>query len=213
MTLLHQLRCALPPHAWFFIDVTASVHWASQTIEVNAPRHYFSPTNNQSMGWAIPAAIGAQRLAPNHPVACVTGDGCFLMAAMELTTAARMNLPVKVFVLDDGAYHYMQMLQEPSFGRTTATQLAHLDYAAFARACGLAYLCIPSSDHIPRGVHSALHTPGPVLVQVKISYDGRPIRWLQALRSSYLDRLSTSEKTRLAARAITRAPNPLLQND
>ena len=136
MSFLVQLRCALGPEELIFVDVTASTHWASEAIEVQGPRRYFTPANNQSMGWAIPAAIGAQRVRPDRRVVAITGDGCFLMSAMEISTAAREGLPVKFFVLDDGAYHYMQMLQEPVFRRTTATEIARIDYAAFAAGHG-----------------------------------------------------------------------------
>ena len=64
----------------------------------------------------------------------ITGDGCFLMSAMEISTAAREGLPVKFFVLDDQAYHYMQELQRPAYLRTTATILARLDYRRWRRA-------------------------------------------------------------------------------
>ncbi len=69
-------------------------------------------------------------------VAAISGDGCFLMSGLEMSTAARAGLPVKFFVLDDGAYHYMQMLQEPTFRRTTATELARVDFAALRRRDG-----------------------------------------------------------------------------
>src|SRR5207249_11301221 len=116
-------RQALGPDELIFIDVTASTHWASEAIEVSGPRRYFTPANNQSMGWAIPAAIGAQRVRPDRCVVAVVGDGCFLMSALEASTASRAGLPVKIFVLDDGTYHYMQMLQEPTFRRTSATEI------------------------------------------------------------------------------------------
>ena len=133
MFFLSQLCArALGPDELIFVDVTAATHWASETIEVHGPRRYFTPADNQSMGWAIPAAIGAQRVRPDRQVVCVTGDGCFLMSAIEISTAARAGLPVKFFVLDDGAYHYMQMLQEPVYRRTTATEIARIDFAAFA---------------------------------------------------------------------------------
>ena len=137
MLFLTQLRGALGPDELIFVDVTASTHWASEAIMVQGPRRYFTPADNQSMGWAIPASIGAQRVRPDRQVVSVTGDGCFLMSAIELSTAPRAGLPVKFFVLDDGAYHYMQMLQEPVYRRTTATELARIDYAAF-RAQGSA---------------------------------------------------------------------------
>ncbi|MEO6808216.1 MAG: thiamine pyrophosphate-binding protein, partial [Isosphaeraceae bacterium] len=114
MVFLFNLRRALCAEALIFIDVTAATHWASEGIDVPGPRRYFTPTNNQAMGWAVPASIGAQRLDPTRQVVSVVGDGCFLMTGLEASTAARSLLPVKFFILDDGAYHYMQMLQEPT---------------------------------------------------------------------------------------------------
>ncbi len=128
---------------------------------MQGPRRYFTPANNQSMGWAIPAAIGAQRVRPDRQVVAVTGDGCFLMSAIEMSTAARAGLPVKFFVLDDGAYHYMQMLQEPVYRRTTATELARIDYAAFAQGLGLSYNEIAINPDVDGGIGPALATPGP----------------------------------------------------
>src|SRR4029079_3446885 len=122
-----------------FVDVTVSEHLAAEFFRVCQPRTYFNPVDNQAMGWSIPAAIGAQRVHLGRTVATMTGDGCALMSGLELGTAARESLPVKFFVLDDQAYHYMQMLQTPAYLRTTATILAGMDYHALAQAMGLAY--------------------------------------------------------------------------
>ncbi|MDR3633877.1 MAG: thiamine pyrophosphate-binding protein [Isosphaeraceae bacterium] len=205
MIFLTQLRCVLGPEELVFVDVTASTHWASEGIEVQGPRRYFTPANNQSMGWAIPAAIGAQRVRPDRQVVCVTGDGCFLMSAIEMSTAARAGLPVKFFVFDDGTYHYMQMLQEPVFRRTTATEIASVNYAAFAAAVGLGYNEIPHNADLPCGIQRALALPGPILTRVLISYDGREIRWLNALKSTYIKHLATDQKVRMARRIGVRS--------
>ena len=141
------------------MDVTAATHWASEAIEVQGPRRYFTPADNQSMGWAIPAAIGAQRVRPDRQVVCVTGDGCFLMSAIEMSTAARAGLPVKFFVLDDGGYHYMQMLQEPVYRRTTATEIARIDYAAFAQGVGLGYNQIADNSDVLAGTSARHRVP------------------------------------------------------
>ena len=204
MVFFTQLRCMLGPEELIFVDVTASTHWASEAILVNGPRRYFTPSNNQSMGWAIPAAIGAQKVRPDRMVVSVTGDGCFLMSAIEMSTAARAGLPVKFFVFDDGAYHYMQMLQEPVYRRTTATEIAKIDYAAFATAVGLCYNKIACNNEIGEGMGRALGTAGPVLTHVTISYEGREIRWLNALKTTYLKRLSTEQKVRIASRVGVR---------
>ena len=85
------------------------------------------------------------------------------MSAIEMSTAARAGLPVKFFVLDDGGYHYMQMLQEPVYRRTTATEIARIDYAAFARAVGLGYNQIAENADAIAGhtAHSGVSRPGP----------------------------------------------------
>lgn len=200
MFLLAQMRDVFGEGELMFIDVTASTHWASEAIDAQGPRLYFTPADNQSMGWAIPAAIGAQRVRPDRRVACVTGDGCFLMSAIEMSSAARAGLPVKFFVLDDGAYHYMQMLQEPVYRRTTATDIARIDYAAFAQSVGLTYNQIACNADVVPGLQRAVATPGPVLTHVIVSYEGREIRWLSALRSNYIKKLPNDQKVRLATR-------------
>jgi acetolactate synthase-1/2/3 large subunit len=182
-------------------------------MEVQGPRRYFTPANNQSMGWSIPAAIGAQRVRPDRKVVAITGDGCFLMSAMEISTAPREGLPVKFFVLDDGAYHYMQMLQEPVFRRTTATEIARINYAAFASGMGLGYNQIAHNGDVPGGIARALAFPGPVLTRVIVSYEGREMRWLKALKTSYIDHLSTEQKVRMARRVVVRSLDRHPEND
>jgi acetolactate synthase-1/2/3 large subunit len=213
MFLLSRFRCALGPDPLFFVDVTAATHWASEAIELHGPRRYFTPADNQSMGWAIPASIGAQRVRPESQVVCVTGDGCFLMAAIEMSTAARACLPVKFFVLDDGSYHYMQMLQEPVYRRTTATHIARIDYAAFAQGVGIGYNQITDNADALAGIQRALAYPGPVLTHVVISYDGREIRWLNALRRQYIRKMDNEDRIRLAARIGVRVLTPKDDDD
>ena len=135
----------------------------------------------------------------------MTGDGCFLMTAMEISTAARECLPVKFFILDDQAYHYMQVLQEKAYRRTTATILARLDYAALAKGFGVEYMEIDSDRDLEGGIRAALEQPGPVLTRVVTDYGKRPIRWLDAVRSRYVDGLTTEQKVRFLARLGSRA--------
>ncbi|WP_165074202.1 thiamine pyrophosphate-binding protein [Paludisphaera rhizosphaerae] len=213
MYFLSQLRCSLGPEELIFVDVTASTHWASETVEVQGVRRYFTPSDNQSMGWAIPAAIGAQRVRPDRQVVCVTGDGCFLMSAMEMSSAARLGLPVKFFVLDDGAYHYMQMLQEPVYRRTTATEIARIDYAAFAAAVGVGYNQIACNADVPAGLQRTFGLAGPILTHVIVSYEGRELRWLNALRRKYIGDMTNRERIRLAARVGVRAVTPRDDSD
>ncbi len=213
MLLILALRRCTAADALLFVDVTCSQYWATEAFTACGPRTFFNPTNNQAMGWSIPASIGAQRVLPGRQVVTLTGDGCFLMSAVEISTAAREHLPVKFFVLDDQAYHYMQLLQLPAYLRTTATMLARLDYRALAQAFGVAYQEIVGNADLEAGVRGALCHNGPVLVRVVTDYRKRPIRWISAARSRYIDELSLQQKIRFMARIGTRALDFHRQND
>ncbi len=213
MAFIIALRKATVESALVFVDVTCAEHWAAEAFTVCQPRTYFNPTDNQAMGWSIPAALGAQRVHLDRQVVTITGDGCCLMTAMELSTAAREGLPVKFFILDDRAYHYMQALQLKAYRRTTATMLAHLDYAALAQAFGLKYIQIDAPADLCGSIEAALSHPGPVLTRVVTDYGKRPVRWLDATRKRYTKELSSEQKRRFALRLGSRALNHHPNND
>ncbi len=200
LALVGALRRHLPEDALLFTDVTVSEHLAAEYFRVYGPRTFVNPVDNQAMGWSVPAAIGAQRVHHGRAVATLTGDGCLLMSAVEISTAARESLPVKFFILDDQAYHYMQMLQKPAYLRTTATHLARLDYQALAQAFGVAYQEIGSHAELDAKVQGAICHPGPVLVRVVTDYGNRKIRWIEAVRKRYTSELSAAQKARFLAR-------------
>ncbi len=205
MQLVLSLRRNLGDDALLFVDVSLAEHLAAEAYTTCRPRSYFCPTDNQSMGWSIPAAIGAQVAHPGQCVVTLTGDGCFLMSAIETSTAARAGLPVKFFVLDNQSYHYMQELQQPAYLRTTATILANLNYAALAQGLGLGYQEIHGCVGLDEAVRGALCQPGPVLVRVVTDYGDRPIRWIEAVRKKFTKELTLDQKARFLARVSSRS--------
>jgi len=213
LALIGSLRRNLPEDALLFTDVTVSEHLAAEHFRVFGPRTFFNPVDNQAMGWSVPAAVGAQRVHFGRTVATLTGDGCLLMSAMEITTAGREGLPVKFFILDDQAYHYMQMLQKPAYLRTTATILARLDYRAMAQAFGVAYMEIGSQTELDARVRGVLCHAGPVLVRVVTDYGNRKVRWVEAVRKRYTKELTAAQKARFLARIGTRAIHHEHRND
>jgi acetolactate synthase-1/2/3 large subunit len=213
MAFILALRRCANADALVFVDVTATEHWAAEAFQVYQPRTYFNPTNNQAMGWSIPASLGAQRVHPGRQTIAVVGDGCFLMSAMEMSTAAREGLPVKFFVVDDQAYHLMQVLQKPAYLQTTATILARLDYAALAHGFGVAYHEINGNTDLEAAIHTALCQPGPVLTRVVTDYGKRPIRWVDAAKKQFMKELTTEQKLRFLGRIGSRAVHHSTQND
>jgi len=122
-------------------------------------------------------------------------------------------LPVKFFVLDDQAYHYMQALQKQAYRRTTATILARLDYAALAKGWGVDYLEIASCDDLEATLRGVLAHPGPLLVRVMTDYGTRPCRWIDAAKARFTKELSTEQKVRFLARIGSRALDHRPMND
>jgi acetolactate synthase-1/2/3 large subunit len=102
-------------------------------------RHYgtqLAPTSG-SMGYGVPAAVGAKRMQPDSPVVVFAGDGDFLMNGQEFATAVQYDLPILVILLDNGMYGTIRMHQEREYpGRVSATMLQNPDFAAYARAFG-----------------------------------------------------------------------------
>jgi len=213
LAVVASLRRNLPDDALLFTDVTVTEHLAAEHFIVGKPRTFFNPVDNQSMGWSIPASIGAQRVNYGKTVATLTGDGCMLMSAMEMSTAAREGLPVKFFILDDHAYHYMQMLQDAAYKRTTATHLAAINYQALAQAFGVAYQEIGSQAELDAKVRGAIEHNGPVLVRIATDYGDRKIRWIEAVRKRYSGELSAGQKMRFLARIGVRSLNHRPEND
>jgi acetolactate synthase-1/2/3 large subunit len=209
---LLALRRATCADALVFVDATVVEHWASVMFTTTLPRTYFNSTDNQAMGWSIPAALGAQRVQHGRQVLTLTGDGCLLMSAMELATAARECLPVKFFVLDDGIYHYMQVLQKQAYRRTTATVLPHLDYAALAKGLGLMHVVLEGGD-LEASIRGILSLPGPVLVTVPVDSGKRPCRWINAVRGRFTQELSRQQQVRFLARLGARSLHLRQQND
>ncbi len=102
-------------------------------------RHYASqlaPTSG-SMGYGLPAGVGAKRLWPERSVVVFAGDGDFLMHGQELATAVQYQLPILIILLDNGMYGTIRMHQERNYpARVVATGLKNPDFAAYALAFG-----------------------------------------------------------------------------
>ena len=110
--------------------------WPGQFLRYRGFATQIGPTSG-SMGYGVPAAIGAKRTFPERPVIAFAGDGCFLMNGQEFATAVQYALPIIVIIVDNGMYGTIRMHQERQYpGRISATRLRNPDFAAFARAFG-----------------------------------------------------------------------------
>src|SRR5690606_18096031 len=99
--LLKQLSDKMKPNTVITTDVGQHQMWSAQHITVDGPEHFLTSSGLGTMGFGIPAAIGAQVARPEDVVVCVSGDGSFMMNVQELGTIKRKQLPVKILLIDN----------------------------------------------------------------------------------------------------------------
>jgi acetolactate synthase-1/2/3 large subunit len=109
---LDAMRALFPPAGILCCDVGAHTHLVATQWRVTVPETLLVSNGWSSMGYAIPAALAAKLACPERPVAAVMGDGCFLMMAGELATAARLGLPIPFVILNDRALALIKVKQE-----------------------------------------------------------------------------------------------------
>ena len=171
------LRRALPRDGILVTDSGHHQVLARRHLAVLAPRGLILPSDFQSMGFGLPAAIGAKLAAPERPVVAVIGDGGLLMAGMELVTAVQERVPLTVIVFNDGQLGQIRLQQYREFGHTQAVQLAVPDLETLAAALGLSYVRLTSDAEA--ALRKAIASPAPTLVEVPVG-DSPAIRLLRA---------------------------------
>ncbi|WP_158803440.1 thiamine pyrophosphate-binding protein [Acidisoma sp. L85] len=130
------LRDRLPPDAIVTNGAGNYTIWVQRFLRFRSFGSQLAPISG-SMGYGLPAAVGAKRIQPGRMVVCFAGDGCFLMNGQEFATAVQYDLPIIVIVVDNGMYGTIRMHQERHYpGRVSGTDLRNPDFAGYARAFG-----------------------------------------------------------------------------
>ncbi len=149
--------------------------WASQFWRFSRPRSWINSGGLGTMGFAVPAAIGAKAARPDELVYALDGDGCFQMTFQELITAATEGIPVKVAVFNNGGYGMVKQWQSLFYqGRISATSLGTTipDYPSLAEAMGCVGLRVTHADQIDVTIEKSLSVNDrPVVVEVVTDQD------------------------------------------
>lgn len=146
-----------------------------------------APTSG-SMGYGLPAAIGAQRLHPGRTVLCFAGDGDYMMHGQELATAVQYGLPVVVLLLDNGMYGTIRMHQEKNYpARVVATALHNPDFCALAQAYGAHGERVERTEEFAPALQRALQSGKPAVLHCLLDPQAiTPAATLDQLRAQAL---------------------------
>lgn len=145
--------------------------WAMQYVLTDRPRNFVTSGGLGTMGYGIPAAIGAKAARPEATVVCVDGDGCFQMTSQELVTAVLDDLPIVVVLVNNGYLGMVTQWQDMFFdGRRSHVHLTHAvpDYAKLAEAYGAVGMTVDEEEQLGPALTEALACGRTVVVDVRV---------------------------------------------
>jgi thiamine pyrophosphate-dependent acetolactate synthase large subunit-like protein len=167
--LVGPLRQALPRDAIVVADITRLSYVLLAEFPVYEPRTFLHPAGFVSMGFGIPAALGAKTAFPERTVVAVVGDGCFLMSGMELATAVQEQLPIIVVLINDSSLTLIKAIQERRYeGRYLGVDLRNPDFELFAKAFGVRFWSVTDDNSFARALAAAVAAGEPALIEVKL---------------------------------------------
>jgi thiamine pyrophosphate-dependent acetolactate synthase large subunit-like protein len=144
--------------------------WAATAWHTDAPRRYHVPMHFNTLGFALPGAIGAHLAAPGAPTVAIAGDGAFLFTAAELSTAVQEDIPVVVIVCNDHGYESIRRQQQARFdGRTIAVDIESPDFVAFARAMGAEGHLARDISELESALERSVSSGRPSLIEIPLS--------------------------------------------
>jgi acetolactate synthase-1/2/3 large subunit len=161
------LQSALPNDACLVTDSGFHQVLTRAYSRIVAPRGLVTPADFQSMGFSIPAAIGAKASSPTRAVVAIIGDGGMAISGMELLTAIREKLDLKVVVFNDGYLNLIRMQQLQGGLKESAVALENPDFELLASALGANYFTL--TDDLPGSLGAFVRASGVSILELFIS--------------------------------------------
>ncbi len=166
--VLLSIRRALPEEGLLSIDMTTIAYVALSEFPAYRPRSFLHPVGFGTLGYALPAGIGAKIAEPRRPVVVVTGDGGFQFTMQELGVATQEGIALPVVVWDDDGYGEIRRTEDERHpGRRIGVDNRNPDFVALAGAYGIPGSRPTSPAEIERRVAAALKGSGPEIIQIR----------------------------------------------
>ena len=202
----NALRAAVPDDAIAVVDDGNHTYLTAELFPVRQPKALIVPTDFNSMGYAVPAAIGAKLANPDREVFAIVGDGAFTMTCMEIVSATRLGLGLVYYVFHDGELSQIAQAQEIPFNRKPCTALGAIDFSGVAIATGAEYILVASNADVARAIARARETAAggrAVIVDLIMDYSKRTAFTQGAVKTNF-KRLPLAQRLRMVTRAVKR---------
>ena len=171
--LIQKLNQQLDDDAIVVTDVGQHQMWAAQFYHTEKPRHFITSGGLGTMGYGLPAAMGARLACPDKTVLLLSGDGSIMMNCQEFATLADNGIAVKTVVLCNGVLGMVNQWQRMFYHRRYAASLLKKDnrITAVAEAMGVPGFTATTPDELDEAIEKFLSVPGPALLEVAIPAD------------------------------------------
>ncbi|MCB0220006.1 MAG: biosynthetic-type acetolactate synthase large subunit [Chrysiogenetes bacterium] len=154
-------------------DVGQHQMWAAQYFKFQKPRKWLNSGGLGTMGFSLPAAIGAQFACPDDLVLCIAGDGCIQMCIQELIVAAEYKLPIKIFIANNSCLGMVRQWQEFFYEKRYSEVLwqKEPEWVKLAEAFGAIGFDVDKVENFEKVAEEALASPQPAMVNVRVTQD------------------------------------------
>lgn len=167
LSWVRALRAALPAESSLALDVAMVAGFGAYPFyDLPGPRTWMNPSGLGTLGFALPAAIGAKIARPERAVAALVGDGGFMFTMSELMVATQHRLALPVVIWNDRAFGEIHRLMRERGFEPLATDLNVPDLATLAAAYGAGWVRVDEPAGLAAAVQDALAAGGPTLVEV-----------------------------------------------
>ena len=180
--VIQKLRELSAPDAIVATDVGQHQMWTAQFFGFREPRTLLSSGGLGTMGFGLPAAMGAQAAFPNRQVIAVCGDGGFQMNLQEMATLVQNRLPVKIVILNNNFLGMVRQWQELFFDKRYSQTCMELpiDFIKLAEAFGAKGFQATKPDEVEATIKKAFDTPGPVIMEFKVAREEKVLPMVPA---------------------------------
>ena len=169
LEVLDILREELPEDGFVFTDMTQVAYTGNSAFDARQPRAWFHPVGYGTLGYALPAAIGAKVAAPSRPACVLVGDAGFMFTVQELATAVELELPLTILLWNNDA---LGQIRDDMVARGIP-QIGVLprnpDFVALAAAFGCEGACPQSLHELRKCLRRSFSSEGPMLIEIRPS--------------------------------------------
>ncbi len=161
------------PNAFYTTDVGQHQMWAAQFLK-NGPRRWISSAGLGTMGFGLPAAIGAKAAFPDEDVICISGDASFQMCLQELGTISQYGLNVKTMILNNGWQGMVRQWQQAFYGERYSSsnmEVGMPDIELLCQAYGIKGMVVSKREDLESAIAQMLAHDGPVVMDIRITKD------------------------------------------